>query len=85
MWCGFLRIYAPTPYSAVFLLHAHAPVPVPVPIKIGCDAVQFGAVWCDSCGFLGCVGEAYTPTLNSMIWHMPTYNYGIYDGIKLPL
>ena len=35
--CGFLRIYAPTPYSAVFLLHA----PAPAPIKIG-----FGAVWC---------------------------------------
>ena len=26
--CGFLLIYAPTPYSAVFLLHA------PTPIKI---------------------------------------------------
>jgi hypothetical protein len=35
--CGFLWIYAPTPYSAVFLLHASAPAP----IKIG-----FGAVWC---------------------------------------
>jgi hypothetical protein len=35
--CGFLWIYAPTPYSAVFLLHA----PAPALIKIG-----FGAVWC---------------------------------------
>jgi hypothetical protein len=34
---GFLRIYAPTPYSAVFLLHA----PAPTLIKIG-----FGAVRC---------------------------------------
>ena len=41
---GFLLIYAPTPYSAVFLLHALAPAP----IKIG-----FVAVWCGlvrSCG-----------------------------------
>ena len=29
--CSFLRIYIPTPYSTVFLLHA----PVPAPIKIG--------------------------------------------------
>ena len=35
--CGFLRIYVPTPYSTVFLLHA----PTPAPIKI-----SFGAVWC---------------------------------------
>ena len=49
--CGFLLIYAPTPYSAVFLLHA--PTPAPAPIKIG-----FGAMRCGSCG---CVGEAYTP------------------------
>ena len=35
--CSFLLIYAPAPYSAVFLLHA----PAPAPIKIG-----FGAVWC---------------------------------------
>ena len=36
VWCGFLQIYAPTPYSAVFLLHA----PTPTLIKIG-----FGVVW----------------------------------------
>jgi hypothetical protein len=36
--CGFLWIYAPTPYSAVFLLHA----PVPAPIKIGFGAVRCG-------------------------------------------
>ena len=41
---GFLRIYAPTPYSAVFLLHAHALAPTP--IKIGFGAVRFGLVWC---------------------------------------
>jgi hypothetical protein len=34
--CGFLRIYAPTPYSVVFLLHA----PAPAPIKIGFGAVR---------------------------------------------
>jgi hypothetical protein len=46
--CGFLLIYALTPYSAVFLLH------VPVRIKIGFGALRYG-----SCG---CVDEAYTPT-----------------------
>jgi hypothetical protein len=39
---GFLRIYAPTPYSAVFLLYAH----VPAPIKIGFGAVRYDLVWC---------------------------------------
>ena len=38
--CGFLWIYAPTPYSAVFLLHA----PAPTFIKIGFGAVRFGLV-----------------------------------------
>jgi hypothetical protein len=51
--CGFLLIYVPTPYNAVFLLHA----PAPVPIKIG-----FGAVRCGSCDCVSCVSEAYTPT-----------------------
>ena len=41
MRCGFLQIYAPTPYNAVFLLH----VPAPAPIKIGFGAVQCGLVW----------------------------------------
>ena len=40
--CGFLRIYSPTPYSTVFLLHA----PVPAPIKVGFGAVRCGLVWC---------------------------------------
>ena len=40
--CGFLRIYAPIPYSAVFLLHVSAPAP----IKIGFDTMRFGLVWC---------------------------------------
>ena len=35
---GFFWIYAPTPYSAVFLLHALTPAP----IKIGFKAVRFG-------------------------------------------
>ena len=43
--CGFLRIYAPTPYSAVFLLHA----PAPAPIKIGFGAARCGLVRC-RCG-----------------------------------
>ena len=41
---GFLRIYVPTPYSAVFLLHA--PAPVPASIKIGFGAVRLGLVRC---------------------------------------
>jgi hypothetical protein len=40
--CGFLQIYAPTPYSAVFLLY----VPTPAPMKIGFSAVRCGLVWC---------------------------------------
>ena len=36
--CGFLRIYAPTSYTAVFLLRA----PTPAPIKIGFGAVRCG-------------------------------------------
>ena len=40
--CGFLWIYAPTPYSAVFLLHALASTS----IKIDFGAVQFGLVRC---------------------------------------
>jgi hypothetical protein len=40
--CGFLQIYAPTSYSAVFLLHA----PALASIKIGFGAVRFGLVRC---------------------------------------
>ena len=40
--CGFLQIYAPTPYNAVFLLHA----PAPAPIKIGFGTVWCSLVWC---------------------------------------
>ena len=40
--CGFLQIYAFTPYSAVFLLYT--------PMKIGFSAVRFGVVLC-RCGF----------------------------------
>jgi hypothetical protein len=56
--CGVVfsgLIYAPTPYSMVFLLHP----PAPAPIKI--SAMRCDVVWCGSCGFLGYVGEAYTP------------------------
>ena len=40
MQCSFLLIYAPTPYSAVFLLHA------PASIKIGFDVVRLDLVRC---------------------------------------
>ena len=40
--CGFLRIYAPTLYSVVFLLYASTPTP----IKIGFGVVRCGLVWC---------------------------------------
>ena len=40
MRCGFLRIYAPTPYSTVFLLYA----PATAPIKIGFGVVRCGLV-----------------------------------------
>jgi hypothetical protein len=40
--CGFLRISAPTSYSAVFLFHASAPAPT----KIGLGAVRCGLMWC---------------------------------------
>jgi hypothetical protein len=72
--CGFLLIYAPKPYSAVFLLHT------PAPIKIGFDIVQ-----CGSCGFLDCVSEAYTLTWHSIAKHSRNYksgfqvaSYGVY-------
>jgi hypothetical protein len=45
--CGFFKIYAPTPYSVISLLHTLAPAP----IKIGLGAVRCGAVWCSSYGF----------------------------------
>ena len=44
MRCGFLQFYVPTPYSAVFLLHA----PASASIKIGFDAVRCSLV--QSCG-----------------------------------
>ena len=46
VWCSFLRIYAPTPYSAVFLLHT----PAFAPIKI-----DFGTMRC-RCGLAVWVG-----------------------------
>ena len=48
--CDFLLIYAPIPYSVVFLLYA----PASAPIKIG-----FGTLRCGSCG---CINKAYTPS-----------------------
>ena len=46
MRCGFLWIYAPISYSAVFQLHVLAPAS----IKIGFGAVRFDLVRC-RCGF----------------------------------
>ena len=39
---GFLRIYAPTPYNAVFLLHALAPAPIK--IDFGVERCGVGVV-----------------------------------------
>jgi hypothetical protein len=46
--CGFLWIYAPIPYNAVFLLLT----PAFAPIKISFGAVRCSLVWCDAvwCG-----------------------------------
>jgi hypothetical protein len=68
--CGFLRIYAPTPYSAVFLLHA--PAPAPTPIKIGFGAVRFGLVWCS-------VDAVLRFRLNSfgLDWTSPNVNFNL--------
>jgi hypothetical protein len=49
--CGFLWIYTPTPYSAVFLLHA----PTPAPIKIGFGVVRCGLVWCGLAVWVGLI------------------------------
>ena len=46
--CDFLRIYAPTPYCVVFLLHTSAPAS----IKIGFGTMRFGLVRCDVGGVL---------------------------------
>ena len=62
MHCGFLWIYAPTPYSAVFLLHA----PAPASIMIGFGAVRFGLVRCGvgSVLRLGLYSFEYSPNVN---------------------
>ena len=66
--CGFLRIYTPTPYNAVFLLHT----PAPTPIKIGFGAVQFGLVRCN-------VGMVLRFGLNSFEsdWTSPNVNFNL--------
>jgi hypothetical protein len=68
MRCGFFWIYAPTPYSAVFLLHA----PTPAPIKISFGAVQFGLVRCG-------VGAVLRFGLNSFRsdWTSPNVNFNL--------
>ena len=70
---GFLWIYAPTPYSAVFLLHALAPAP----IKIGFGAVRCGLVWC---GLVWCgVGAVLQFGLDSFgsDWVSPNVNLNL--------
>ena len=64
----FLRIYAPTPYNAVFLLHA----PAPAPIKIGFGIVQCGAVRCG-------VGVVLRFGLDSfgLDWASPNVNFNL--------
>ena len=49
--CGFLRIYAPTLYSAVFLLYVYAPAL----IKIGFGTVWCGLVWCGLAVWVGLI------------------------------
>jgi hypothetical protein len=63
MQCSFLWIYAPTPYSPVFLLHA----PAPAPIKIG-----FGVVQCS-------VGAVLRFGLDSFgsDWASPNVNFNL--------
>jgi hypothetical protein len=64
--CSFLQIYAPTLYSAVFLLHALAP------IKIGFGAVRFSLVRCG-------VGAVLRFGLNSFgsNWTSPNVNFNL--------
>ena len=63
MRCGFLRIFAPIPYSAVFLLHA----PAPALIKI-----DFGVVRCS-------VGAVLRFGLDSFgsDWTSPNVNFNL--------
>ena len=49
--CGFFRIYAPTLYSAVFLLYVYAPAL----IKIGFGTVRCGLVWCGLAVWVGLI------------------------------
>ena len=66
--CGFLRIYASTPYSTVFLLYA----PTFAPIKIGFGAVRFGLMQCS-------VGEILWSRLNSFgsDWTSSNVNFNL--------
>ena len=68
MRCGFLWIYAPVPYNAVFLLH----VPAPASIKIGFGAVRFGLVRCG-------VGSVLRFGLDSfgLDWTSPNVNFNL--------
>ena len=68
MWCGFFLIYAPTPYSAVFLLHA----PAPTPIKIGFGGVRCVAVL----AVVSVMSIKLTPLATSML----SYDFPILIG-----
>ena len=64
----FFRIYALTPYSAVFLLHISAPAP----IKIGFGVVRFSLVRCD----VGAVLQFRLDSFGSD-WTSPNVNFNL--------
>ena len=66
--CGFLRIFAPTPYSAVFLLH----VPTPAPTKIGLGAVRCGLMWYGIGAVLRFGLDSFGPD-----WDSPNVNFNL--------
>ena len=68
MWCDFLLIYGPTPYSEVFLLHT----PTPVSIKISFGVVRFDLVRCG-------IGAVLWFELDSFgsDWTSPNVNFNI--------
>jgi hypothetical protein len=66
--CGFLRIFAPTPYGAVFLFHA----PTPAPTKIGLGAVRCGFMWCGVGAVLRFGLDLFGPD-----WASPNVNFNI--------
>jgi hypothetical protein len=66
--CCFFRIFTPTPYSAVFLLHA----PTPAPTKIGLGAVRCGLVRCNVDAVLRFGLNSFRPD-----WANPNINFNL--------